>query len=538
MSKQLASVVKNTAISDSADASSVFGSNQAFRPHACIYRDAAGSSIGPGAAGLVRDALGVPGEPLDQATLDLMGPHFSHDLSGIRVHTDSLAAESSKALNANAYTLGNHIVFDRGTYQPHKREGIPLLAHELSHVDQQANGAPVHPEWSRLQISEPSDTAERQAVSSADHVAGHLGQPDTTRPRVDSAPTDKIHRDKKRTPAKKQEKPPTDQKPAEPKDFAEAEWEDTQAAITPELENAYQDLARTAIADAKYQIANMVEPYSGSLADPTKTFLTVMGSFLGGAGNFPNDPPLSSRSPFQATQTASFSGFTAGALTQLVQGALNQVLDTGSIDDLKKSAELDVEEMMSEDMSIDSPMYESFETGAMARMHAMFNSLVQLSKMSDTDPGSRDSAQFRRKFMNEVVRKEFGVHGDTGRVALDTVSDQLHMYLESELRPQLVKIKHELDNKKIGYGALGGATGGLILGTTLGYEFSKGGLGWSLGGAAIGLAGGAALGALTGWLFTKKDPDPSADKDFKEKREKRRKDRKKGIQRMLPAPFG
>jgi hypothetical protein len=62
-------------------------------------------------------------------------PH--RDFGGVRVHTDALADESAKAVNAVAYTVGNHIVFRAQQYQPGTLEGRRLLAHEVAHVVQQ-----------------------------------------------------------------------------------------------------------------------------------------------------------------------------------------------------------------------------------------------------------------------------------------------------------------------------------------------------------------------------------------------------------------
>ncbi|MEP7218693.1 MAG: DUF4157 domain-containing protein [Bacteroidota bacterium] len=60
-----------------------------------------------------------------------------HDFGHVRVHTDSAAAESAAAVNALAYTVGNHIVFGAGRYAPADAGGRSLLAHELTHVAQQ-----------------------------------------------------------------------------------------------------------------------------------------------------------------------------------------------------------------------------------------------------------------------------------------------------------------------------------------------------------------------------------------------------------------
>ena len=65
----------------------------------------------------------------------------SVDFGGVRVHTNSLAAESARALEAHAYTLGHNIVFGAGRYAPQMGEGRALLAHELTHVLQQTGPA-------------------------------------------------------------------------------------------------------------------------------------------------------------------------------------------------------------------------------------------------------------------------------------------------------------------------------------------------------------------------------------------------------------
>ncbi len=70
-----------------------------------------------------------------------MEPRLGHDFSGVRVHTDDRAAESARAVNAVAYTVGAHVVFDRAQYAPASRDGRRLLAHELTHVVQQGRAA-------------------------------------------------------------------------------------------------------------------------------------------------------------------------------------------------------------------------------------------------------------------------------------------------------------------------------------------------------------------------------------------------------------
>ncbi len=87
---------------------------------------------------IVHEVLRSPGQPLDTTTRNLMGPRFGHDFSEVRVHADPKAAESARAVNALAYTVGRDVVFGTGRYVPGSTEGTRLLAHELTHVVQQA----------------------------------------------------------------------------------------------------------------------------------------------------------------------------------------------------------------------------------------------------------------------------------------------------------------------------------------------------------------------------------------------------------------
>lgn len=80
---------------------------------------------------------GSTGQPLDGATRGFMESRFGHDFSRVRVHTDRQAADSARALNALAYTVGHNITFDATQYAPGTSQGRQLLAHELTHVVQQ-----------------------------------------------------------------------------------------------------------------------------------------------------------------------------------------------------------------------------------------------------------------------------------------------------------------------------------------------------------------------------------------------------------------
>jgi hypothetical protein len=86
---------------------------------------------------VVQDALRSPGRSLDGGTRDFMAARFGRDFGDVRVHTDSQAAESARAIGARAYTSGREVVFGAGEYAPDTRAGQKLIAHELTHVIQQ-----------------------------------------------------------------------------------------------------------------------------------------------------------------------------------------------------------------------------------------------------------------------------------------------------------------------------------------------------------------------------------------------------------------
>src|SRR5206468_69253 len=80
-------------------------------------------------------------------------------LSGVRVHTDGEADRLSRSVSAAAFTTGPNIFFRSGTYNPSSSKGLQLLAHEATHVIQQASG-PVAgtPAPGGVSISNPGDS--------------------------------------------------------------------------------------------------------------------------------------------------------------------------------------------------------------------------------------------------------------------------------------------------------------------------------------------------------------------------------------------
>jgi hypothetical protein len=105
-------------------------------------RAAPGATGSTDASPMVSDALSSPGQPLDAATRGFFAARFGHDFGNVRVHADAAAAQSARAVNALAYTVGRDVVFGAGQYAPGTRAGQRLLAHELTHVVQQSGSSP------------------------------------------------------------------------------------------------------------------------------------------------------------------------------------------------------------------------------------------------------------------------------------------------------------------------------------------------------------------------------------------------------------
>jgi hypothetical protein len=102
-----------------------------------LQRSSSTAESGTAAPPIVHEVLGSPGQPLDRATRNFMEPRFGRDFSGVRIHTEAEAAESARAVNALAYTVGKDVVFARDQFSPQSQAGRSLLAHELVHTVQQ-----------------------------------------------------------------------------------------------------------------------------------------------------------------------------------------------------------------------------------------------------------------------------------------------------------------------------------------------------------------------------------------------------------------
>jgi hypothetical protein len=116
--------------------------------------------------------LRAHGQPLDPAARAAFEQRFGHDFSAVRIHADGVSAEAARSVGANAFTLGNDIVFGRGRYAPEREAGRRLLAHELAHVVQQGGS----PSCATLRRDGPPDAPLKEAKKedATEAVAGGL----------------------------------------------------------------------------------------------------------------------------------------------------------------------------------------------------------------------------------------------------------------------------------------------------------------------------------------------------------------------------
>jgi Domain of unknown function (DUF4157) len=129
------------------------------------------------------------GQALDRDTRSHMESRFGQNFSDVRVHTDDGATEAAQLVQAQAFTTGRDIYFGTGRFQPRSRDGQKLLAHELTHVVQQRNGA-VTAAMSKSVVGAAGDRFEQEADAVADWVVDGAA----TAPAISTAATGTIQR--------------------------------------------------------------------------------------------------------------------------------------------------------------------------------------------------------------------------------------------------------------------------------------------------------------------------------------------------------
>lgn len=96
---------------------------------------------------------------------------FGEDFSGVRLHDGAEAQAKAEALQARAYTVGEHVVLGRTAPPLASQAGRYTLAHELAHVVQQRRGGPPPVQSPQAAHEVGADRAAAAAVSGTGAIA-------------------------------------------------------------------------------------------------------------------------------------------------------------------------------------------------------------------------------------------------------------------------------------------------------------------------------------------------------------------------------
>ena len=137
-----------------------------------------GSAGEAGVPESVREVIASTGQSLDSSIQRAMEDRMGDSFGDVQIHTGPTAASACESINARAFTVGNHIAFNSGEYDPNSAEGQHILAHELAHVRQQTGGAVSMLPQENVELEiDPDPQLEREAEETAQEVmkGGKLG---------------------------------------------------------------------------------------------------------------------------------------------------------------------------------------------------------------------------------------------------------------------------------------------------------------------------------------------------------------------------
>jgi hypothetical protein len=118
----------------------------------------------------IASVLRTPGRPLADVQRREHERLVGHDLRAVRIHDDGAAASAAAAIDAKAFTVGQHVVFGAGMFRPGSPDGRRLLRHELVHAAQQQPRPDAALNLGALRIGEPDAAEERLARRAAGEV--------------------------------------------------------------------------------------------------------------------------------------------------------------------------------------------------------------------------------------------------------------------------------------------------------------------------------------------------------------------------------
>ncbi|ARS90699.1 hypothetical protein B1756_13810 [Natrarchaeobaculum aegyptiacum] len=112
----------------------------------------------------VRRVLSTPGQSLDTAVQSDLAERLGDRFDDVTIHTGPEAARACESVDARAFTVGSHVVFNHGEFDPDSATGKYLLAHELVHTRQQTDGRVTRlPADNQLEVRDSSSAYEREA---------------------------------------------------------------------------------------------------------------------------------------------------------------------------------------------------------------------------------------------------------------------------------------------------------------------------------------------------------------------------------------
>ncbi|MEA1864994.1 MAG: DUF4157 domain-containing protein [Euryarchaeota archaeon] len=126
------------------------------------------------------------GGPMNRSTRHTLESHMGVDLSGVRVHTDSISHQACTALRAHAFTHRNHIWLGRGQSQ----DNLRLMSHETTHVLQQGGIARRKP----LETRKSPDLVQTLPISRTEQTAIPESTPAHAAPTISPAAPVEIRR--------------------------------------------------------------------------------------------------------------------------------------------------------------------------------------------------------------------------------------------------------------------------------------------------------------------------------------------------------
>jgi len=106
-----------------------------------------------------------PGSGLPRPLRDWLERLTGHDLSDVRIRADARAAAAAERLGAQAFTAGREIYFAAGGYSPATRAGARLVAHEVAHTVQQAQGGARGPQLKPKKPAAAETVAKVQRIT-------------------------------------------------------------------------------------------------------------------------------------------------------------------------------------------------------------------------------------------------------------------------------------------------------------------------------------------------------------------------------------